>query len=258
MKKIIILFVCLCFITACAGTKSYQPVATLEELSSKEEIDERKNWVTSSGAKNAGYFAAGLLGGLVFGIPIAAAIASIPDEKDLTLCELADTVAVKAYDAHTQEYVFYSDGAMSSDYAVLGINVMEDETIESEKILDSIGVLYIKETDDENKIYCEVRMIVQTHNKTYWEWRIPMLKRQGNGDLVYALNENWKVKEPVSIKGREGILHITFTDELNGNNEIIKTEAEILPDFETYFLNHSCPMEDVECPHGDDSCGEDI
>jgi len=252
MKTVLIFVLITCFFTACA-TRGYQPVASLEELSSKEEIEKCKNWVTDSDAKKGAAFAAGFLGGLIIGLPIALAVASIPDEKNITLSEVADRAASKTYELPTKQLKTYWDSAGSWEYAVTGIPA--DQPADAAG-LRPIGLLYLHDQDGEKKVYCEIRL-VKTDEKGYWNWRFQVLKRNEGGALVYALNEKLKVKEPVLVQRdyNDRWVHFSFVDESAGGATVTKGEEEIFADVREHFSKNGFPMEVMKCAQGDKDCG---
>lgn len=95
MKKafIVILILIICVSSACV--RKLQPVATLNDLASKEEIEKRRNWFKQSHAKSATSMA---MGATLILFPVAMGIGLIPNEKNLTISEIADVAATKTFD----------------------------------------------------------------------------------------------------------------------------------------------------------------
>lgn len=253
MKTILIYFLSVCFLASCA-TRGYQPVSSMEELSSKAECEKSKDWVTDSEAKMGTAFVAGLLGGLIIGLPVALAVASIPDEKNITMSEVADRVASKTHALPTKQFKSYWDSAGSWEYAVTGIPA---DRVADDTGLRPIGLVYLRHYEGERKLYCEIRLVQKKSEKEYWNWRFQLLKRDEQGDIVYALNNKLKLREPVLVQRdyNDRWLHFTFVDEAAGGANITKGEEEIFAEVTEHFLKNGYPLEVMKCPLGDKDCG---
>ena len=108
MKKILILVLALTLLISCV--KSLQPVATLDELATKEELEKKRSWFKQSHARNT---TGAAMGATLVLFPVAMIIAFTPNEKDLTINEIADVAAVKTYDYDSTlflEWIAYTDG----------------------------------------------------------------------------------------------------------------------------------------------------
>ncbi|MEW6110414.1 MAG: hypothetical protein AB1632_14800 [Nitrospirota bacterium] len=254
MKNSFIIVLIGCFLTACA-TKTYQPVASIEGLASKTELEQRKNWVTNSDTKSGAAFTAGFAGGLLIGLPIALVIASIPDEKGITIDNISDRVAAKTYDLETKRLVTYWDSATSWEYAVTGIT---NEQKADDSAMKPVVLLFLRDKGDDKKAYCEVRLVSKDDDNRFLNWRFQILKVNAQGELVYALNENLKVKEPILIRRDidDRWIHLTFTDLTSAGNTVIKSEDDFFSDVRDHFLKNSCTMEIMRCPNGDKDCGK--
>ena len=106
------------FVSGCAF--HMQPVASLEEFASKEEAEKKKNWVIDTHATNMG---AAALGGLAGAVPVliipAALIISRPNEKNLTVNEMADLLVFDMYNYSSiifPEEIVCSDSSFGVDF----------------------------------------------------------------------------------------------------------------------------------------------
>jgi len=250
MKKIFASFIMLCFSAACSTT--YKPVATLEELSSKENIESRRNWIEpNSDAKIGAAAVSGFMGGLLIGVPLALAIAAIPDEKGLTMTELADKVTAKTCDRNTKKFIVYISG-LSEALGVMGVNIDDND----DTGLRPIGLMYIAKEGEDKRAYSEARLVKKINEAIYWSWRIPLLRKTEAGDLVYVLNDKLRLDGPITRKGGNEMLQFTFVDESAGGVKVTKCEKDLLQDIKTHFMGNSFGMESMRCALGDKACGE--
>jgi len=250
MKKILASFIILCFSAACSTT-SYKPVASLEDLSPKENIETRRNWIEpNSDAKTGAAFVSGFMGGLLIGLPLALVIASIPDERDITMTELADKVAAKTCDRDTNKFILYASG-LSEELVVMGLNIDDND----DTGLRPIGLMYIAKEGEDRRAYSEARLVKKINENTYWSWRIPLLKKTDTGNLVYVLNDKLRLDGPITRKGGDDMLEFTFVDDSAGGAKVTRCEKDLLQDIKTHFMGNSFGMEPMKCALGDKDCG---
>jgi hypothetical protein len=248
MKKLFAVAVLVCFITACSTT--YKPVASIQELWTEEEVEKSRNWIEpDSPEKQAAAFASGLAGGLLIGLPLAMALASIPDEKGMTMPELAEKVAAKTCD-RSKKFTRYANN-LSEDLGIVGVNLGDDDTTG----LRPIGLMYISKSSDEKRIFSEVRLVKKIDENTYWNWRVPLLKKTESGNLVYVLNEKLRLDGPVTMKAGSEMFQFAFIDESTGGVKVTKSENELMQDMKSYFMGNSFEMETMKCALGDKVCG---
>jgi hypothetical protein len=248
MKKLLAVVVLACFASACST--AYKPVASLEEILSKEEIEASRNWIEpNSPKKQAAAFASGLMGGLLIGLPLAMALAAIPDEKGLTLLELSDRVAAKTCDGQNK-FIRFANG-LSDEMGIIGVNVEDGGDIS----LRPIGVMFISKKDDEKRIYPEVWLVKKIDEGIYWDWRIPLLKKTETGSLTYVLNDKLTLDGGVTITAGEEMFQFTFTDASAGGAKVTKNETELIQAVKAYFMGNSFEMETMKCALGDKTCG---
>lgn len=249
MKKFLSVMVIIFFLSACSTT--YKPVASLEEIATKEEVEQSRNWIEpNSDAKQASAFASGFLGGIIIGLPLAMALASIPDEKGLSMPELADKVAAKTCDK-TSKFIYYTNN-LSDDLGIFGVKKMDQDDMG----LRSVGLMYVSKRNDNRLLYTEVRMVKKIDDSTYWSWRIPLLKKTDEGNFAFVLNNKLRLDGPVMAKGgSENMFEFTFIDELSGGAKIVKGEKDLLHDIKVFFMDNSFEMETLKCAQGDKVCG---
>ncbi len=250
MKKILAGLLMLVFSSACSTT--YKPVASLNDIAPKAEIDKSRNWIEpGSDAKQAAAFTSGLLGGLLIGLPLAMALASIPDERDMTMSELAEKVAAKTCD-RTRKTTYYASG-LSEDLSIMGVNIPDEETLG----LRPVGIMYIAKESDNKLFYPEVRMVKKIDENTYWNWRIPLFKKTSEGNLVFILNEKLRLDGPVTMKGgSDDLFEFTFIDDLAGGIKVTKGENALFNEIKNYFMGNSFEMDTMRCALGDKICGK--
>lgn len=107
MKKLILVICVMFLITACAS--KWTPVASLEELLPKEELEKNRNWYKES--QQGRMFTGGMEGSIILA-PIALIYKFNPSERDLTITEIADTAAAKNYDYNSiilGQWISYHD-----------------------------------------------------------------------------------------------------------------------------------------------------
>ena len=249
MKKIVSVVVLIFFSAACSTT--YKPVATLEDVTPKDEIEKSRNWIEpNSDSKLAAAAASGFLGGILIGIPLAIALASIPDEKGLTITELADKVSAKTCDKAGKN-VYYTNN-LSDDLGIIGVTVPDEE----DDVLRPVGVMYVAKKDDVKLLYSEVRLVKKIDGNTYWGWRIPLLKKTPDGNLAFILNERLRLDGPITANGgASSLFEFSFIDELAGGARVKKTEMDLLKEVRAYFMGSSFSMETLKCALGDKVCG---
>lgn len=159
------------------------PVATLDELDSKQNLEKRRDWFTNSHGKTAG--AAGAGAAMVF-IPVLIPFVGTlfkADEKELTIKEIADVSAVKTYDYDSTlllEWIAHMDGVADPDYWIIGRGKGNKET----NGVKPVGVVFWNK--NENKVYYEGWVIKKTDDGNYLHWRLPLLRKDGD-NLLYEV-----------------------------------------------------------------------
>lgn len=247
-KDLIAILLLVTFLTsACA--RYLQPVATLEELDSKENIEKRKNWFANSHARTSG--AAGMGAAMVFIpilIPVAMATVFTADEKDLTVKEIADVTAIKTYDYDSTlflEWIAYMDGAGAPDYWIIGRGKGNKEA----NGIKPVGVIYWNK--NKNTVYYEGWLIRKMEDGNYQHWRAPLLKKEGD-NLVYAFDKTLKLKEAKMV-GAYNLINFNFSKKAGGG-EISKEEDDVFKDMRSYYLSNNPEMEKIRCAKGSEEC----
>jgi hypothetical protein len=235
VKKLILLICVIFFISACAV--KFQPVATIEELTTKEELEKRRSWVKQSHVRTTG---AGGIGGTVILLPIGLIWASIPNEKDLTISEIADVAATKTYDYDSMlfsEWIGYEDGGLSVDYRIYGRGMGGKDA----NNIKPVCVIYMNQ--NKRKFYYEGWVIKKTGDSSYMHWRIPLLKKKDDGSMVYALDETLKLKEAKrSYGGFTTLPDFIFFKDAGDSWEITKKEEDIFKEIRDYFMKNNPKM----------------
>lgn len=234
----VFLLVTVLLTTGCV--KNLQPVATLEELDSTEELGKERNWFKQSHARfHAGFVA----GSTLVLLPVALVVANIPNETHMTVAEVADVAAAKTYDYDSTlylEWIAYTDGAWSPDFWIIGRGKGQKDS----SGIKPVGVIYRNSKDD--KVYLET-WVLQKKDKDYWAWRVPLLKKKGN-DLVYALDERLRLKKARQI-GAYNLMNLVLENTEN-NTEVEKSESDILPEVKELYIRTGQPMQKLRYANG--------
>ena len=245
MKKILILVLTLTLLTSCV--KSLQPVATLDELATKEELEKKRSWFKQSHARNT---TGAAMGATLVLFPVAMIIAFTPNEKDLTINEIADVAAVKTYDYDSTlflEWIAYTDGAMSIDYWIVGRGKGNKDA----NGIKPVGVIYWNK--DKNKVYYEGWLVKKMEDSSYWHWRMPLLKKKDDGSLIYVLDETLKLKEAKMVGGFN-LMNFALSKDVGDSEEITKKEDDIFKELIDYYTKNNLKMTKVKCANGSDDC----
>jgi|GEM_PF-3277118 len=227
-------------VNGCAFAPSeYHPLASLEDVETKEELNKKRNWqwqIIMGGASSTTSVASGAISGVFIQNPFLAPLGSLGANvliqsaaqknygpKDIT--EISDLAIVKVYEIDNREQ--YA-GAVSG-----GMDTLRNDFIVS---IDGYGrhgseklkpaVLYIQHKG----CYSEGVIIKKDVDGNYQYWKIPLfIKKDGN--LVYFLDEKLKIKN-IKTNRRK----FEFSDDKS--EEVVKNFKEVSLEVLDWFLKN--------------------
>jgi hypothetical protein len=255
-KMVLLMAGLVLFVGACSGTPTImRPVASLEEFTSKEELDKKRSWHKETAARNA-------ITNDPFNFlmsPIALALKFFPTaETGTTIAEIADVAVIKNY-GYKPAFISYND----SDYnvAVLSAGYDKNDLGLKPAFLNYHYNFLSDKGNKDNKFFLEAVIIKEEKDNEYWQWKSPILKRGDNGEWIYAFDGKLKLQSPPSSLAfvfkfcKIGLFHrvsypyvLNFISSSSGavKEEITKKISEVLDDAMKYFLETNPPMQKIQ------------
>jgi hypothetical protein len=248
------LLIAIVLVGACSSTPTYmRPVASLEEFTSKEELDKKRSWHKETVARNAAKDPFSFLTS-----PIALVVDFVPTETGATIAEIADIAAMKNYD-YNPGYISYDSG----DYyvAVLSAGHVKNDLGLKPAFLNYHYNFLSDKGNKDNKFFLEAVIIKKEKDNEYWQWKSPILKRGDNGEWIYVFDGKLKLQSPPSGFAflfkfcKVGLFHrvsypyvLNFISLSSGavKEEITKKISEVLDDAMKYFLETNPPMQKIQ------------
>jgi hypothetical protein len=240
------------FVGACSSTPTFmRPVASLEEFTSKEELDKERSWhkETATRANWRTPFN-------IVMVPIALTL-MLPTETGATIAEIADVAVIKNY-GYNPPYISYDSGGYY--IAVLSAGHDKNELGLKPAFLNYHYDLR-NDGNNDKKFFLEAVIIKEEKDNEYWQWKSPILKRGDNGEWIYAFDGKLKLQSPPSDFAflfkfcKIGLFNmvsypygLNFVSSSSGmvKEEITKKIREVLDDALKYFLETNPPMQKIQ------------
>jgi hypothetical protein len=231
------------FVSGCSF--HMQPTTSLEEFAPKEEVEKKKNWVIDTHATNMGAAALGAVAGAIPVLIIPAAlIISRPNEKNLTVSEIAELLV---FDMYSYSSIIFPEDITCSDSS-FGVDFFIEVKSSGEK--DGIKPVLVSYYHNKGKkVYTEGWVMKKGSDGSLLYWKTSILTKRSD-DTIYFFDENLKLKE--ALVGWHKSSPSFIFQKNNNSDKVSKNKREIIDDIKDYFLKNNPQMSKFKCTKRND------